>query len=98
MLVRAARDLLQRADVLVPVPLHRGRLFHRKYNQAAVLAFAVGRLADKPVLPDGLERIRPNRPLDDRSPEERAREIAGSLRSGRLARRAVCRPERAAGG
>jgi predicted amidophosphoribosyltransferase len=44
MLVRAGQELLQRADVLVPVPLHRNRLFHRKYNQAAVLAQVIGRL------------------------------------------------------
>jgi ComF family protein len=87
MMLRAARDLLPRADVLVPVPLHRNRLFHRKYNQAGVLAFAIGRLADKPVLPDGLQRIRPTAPLDDRSPEERAREVGGSV---------AVRPSRAA--
>lgn len=80
MLVRAGQALLERADVLVPVPLHRGRLFHRKYNQAAVLAFATGRLAGKPVLPDALQRTRHTAPLDDKSPEERAREVAGSLR------------------
>ena len=37
MMVRAGAALLERADVLVPVPLHRRRLFQRKYNQAAVL-------------------------------------------------------------
>jgi ComF family protein len=80
MLVRAGQALLERADVLVPVPLHRQRLFHRKYNQAAVLAFAAGRLARRPVLPDALLRTRRTAPLDDKSPEERAREVAGSLR------------------
>ncbi len=80
MLVRAGQALLERADVLVPVPLHRRRLFHRKYNQAAVLAFAAGRLAQRPVLPDVLQRTRCTAPLDDKSPEERAREVAGSLR------------------
>ncbi len=80
MLVRAGQALLARADVLVPVPLHRRRLFQRKYNQAAVLAFAVGRLCGKPVLPDALRRTRRTTPLDDKSPEERAREVAGALR------------------
>nr|WP_294529477.1 ComF family protein [uncultured Rhodopila sp.] len=88
MLVRAGQHLLERADVIVPVPLHRRRLFHRKYNQAAVLAFAVGRLVRKPVLPDALQRTRRTAPLDDKMPEERAREVAGSLR---------VRPNRAAG-
>ena len=55
-------------------------MFQRKYNQAAVLAFAVGRLARRPVLPDALQRTRRTAPLDEKSPEERAREVAGSLR------------------
>nr|WP_294551917.1 ComF family protein [uncultured Rhodopila sp.] len=80
MLVRAGQEMLARADLLVPVPLHRRRLFHRKYNQAAVLAFAAGRIARRPVLPDALQRTRRTAPLDDKSPEERAREVAGSLR------------------
>ena len=56
MLVRAGQEMLARADLLVPVPLHRRRLFHRKYNQAAVLAFAAGRIARRPVLPDEIGR------------------------------------------
>jgi ComF family protein len=79
MMARAGAALLARADVLVPVPLHRRRLFERKYNQAAVLAYAVGRLAGRPVMPDGLARTRRTAPLDDKSPEERAREVAGSF-------------------
>ena len=88
MMLRAGTALLQRADLLVPVPLHRRRLFQRKYNQAAVLAFAVGRLAGREVLPDALMRTRRTAPLDEKSPEERAREVAGSLlvRPSRVAR------------
>jgi ComF family protein len=88
MMARAGAALLLRADVLVPVPLHRRRLFERKYNQAGVLAFAVGRLADRPVLPDALVRTRRTSPLDEKSPEERAREVAGSfsVRPSALAR------------
>ncbi|HEY4044143.1 MAG TPA: ComF family protein [Rhodopila sp.] len=80
MMVRAGAALLQRADALVPVPLHRRRLFQRKYNQAALLALAIGRLAARPVWPDALIRTRRTAPLDEKSPEERAREVAGSLR------------------
>ena len=94
MMMRSGAGLLARAEVLVPVPLHRRRLFQRKYNQAAVLAFAVGRLADCPVLPDALIRTRRTAPLDEKSPEERAREVAGSFlvrssRVGQIAGRTV---------
>jgi len=80
MMARAGAALLQRADVLVPVPLHRQRLFERKYNQAAVLAFAVGRLSHRAVAPDALIRTRRTAPLDAKSPEERAQEVAGFFR------------------
>jgi ComF family protein len=89
MMVRAGAGLLSHgATVLVPVPLHRRRLFQRKYNQAAVLAFAVGRLTGRPVLADALVRTRQTAPLDEKSPEERAREVAGSflVRTSRVER------------
>ena len=36
-MARAGRELLAEADLLVPVPLHRGRLFWRRFNQANAL-------------------------------------------------------------
>lgn len=80
MMVRAGNGLLDQAGVLVPVPLHRRRLFYRKYNQAAILACAIARLAGKPVMPDGLQRIRRTAPLDAKNPAERAAEVTGSVR------------------
>jgi ComF family protein len=45
----AGRELIPRADLLVPVPLHRWRLWHRRFNQAALLARGLGRDTGKPV-------------------------------------------------
>ncbi|AGZ79285.1 competence protein ComF [Anaplasma marginale str. Dawn] len=42
------KAVLEGADILVPVPMHRVRLMHRKYNQAALLAQAVGKLRKIP--------------------------------------------------
>ncbi|HJU15015.1 MAG TPA: double zinc ribbon domain-containing protein, partial [Stellaceae bacterium] len=39
---RAGAEILDGADLLVPVPLHWTRLFQRRYNQAALLARAIG--------------------------------------------------------
>ena len=94
MMTRAGAALVQRADVLVPVPLHRRRLFARKYNQAAILAYAVGRLARRKVLPDALARTRNTSSLDKKSPEERAQEVTGSFqvrqsRSAQISNRTV---------
>jgi ComF family protein len=40
-MMRAGRESLADADVLVPVPLHRRRFFSRGFNQSAELARAV---------------------------------------------------------
>src|SRR5579875_2754067 len=37
-MARAGAAMLNQADVIVPVPLHRARLRRRRYNQAALLA------------------------------------------------------------
>lgn len=53
----ACAELLVEADVLVPVPLHWTRLFHRRYNQAALLAQSIVGISGVEVAP-GLVRCR----------------------------------------
>jgi predicted amidophosphoribosyltransferase len=57
-LSRASAPLLAEADALVPVPLHRARLFSRRYNQAAEIARPLARLSGLAYLPDALVRGR----------------------------------------
>lgn len=57
-LARQAAPLCRADTLVVPVPLHRARLFHRRYNQSALLALALGRELDRPALPDLLLRTR----------------------------------------
>jgi ComF family protein len=78
-MVRAGAELLREADVLVPVPLHRTRLFRRRYNQAALLALRVGRLAGRPCVPDALIRLRATESLGEKSAEQRAVEVTGAF-------------------
>ena len=86
-MARAGAALLGDADLLVPVPLHRRRLFQRRYNQAAMLAFALGRRAGLPVIPGLLTRLRFTQSLGRKSAGERRDEIGGAfaLRRGRHA-------------
>ena len=81
-MARAGRALLDGADLLVPVPLHRARLRARRYNQAALLARAVRRAAGRaaPALSvDALARTRATRPLARASAGERRDALDGAV-------------------
>lgn len=43
-MLRAGSELIADADLIVPVPLHRGRLFTRRFNQSAELSRAISGL------------------------------------------------------
>jgi ComF family protein len=57
-MLRAGDGMIEACDALVPVPLHRGRMLSRKFNQAAELARHVARLSGKPLLPATLLRLK----------------------------------------
>lgn len=71
-----ARLLPVGADLLVPVPLHRWRMWRRGYNQAALIARAVGRIADVPVAVDTLARTKRTPVLRGMSGRERRLAVA----------------------
>jgi ComF family protein len=56
LIVAALRSQAADVDALVPVPLHRARLYSRGYNQAAELARALGRELGLPTLERGIGR------------------------------------------
>ena len=71
-LARAGAEMLARPGaMIVPVPLHRWRLWSRGYNQAAELAKAVARVSDAPLLLDGLVRRKPTAASGGLNPRQR---------------------------
>ncbi|MET1756042.1 phosphoribosyltransferase family protein [Novosphingobium sp. RD2P27] len=66
--------------VVVPVPLHRWRLWRRGYNQAAVLAREVTRLAGGMLAVDALSRHKATASLGGLGRKARKRELSGAIR------------------
>ncbi len=85
-LKRAAVDLTQDCDAVVPVPLHRTRLFARRYNQAAEIARPLARLTGLTFLPDALVRSRDTGSQGGKSASGRKRNVAGAFEVRRPAK------------
>ena len=66
--------------VLVPVPLHRTRLWTRGFNQSALVARELSRRLDIAADPMLLRRIRRTPPLKGMSPFQRRKTVAGAFR------------------
>ncbi len=80
MLVVSARlPILAKGAVLVPVPLHPERLVTRGYNQAALLAGALGRQLGLRCLPDLLARERATASQVGQGALDRAHNVAGAF-------------------
>lgn len=67
------------APLLVPVPLHRWRLWHRGFNQAALLAKELAPMGKGESLLDGLLRRRRTPSLGGLGREARERALAGAI-------------------
>ena len=93
-LSRAAVDLLEEADAVVPVPVHRARLLRRRYNQAAEIARPLARAAGLANLPDALVRKRDTASQGGKSASGRKRNVAAAFavpeaRRGQVAGRRI---------
>ncbi len=65
--------------MLVPVPLHRGRLAVRGFNQSLLIAREIGRMRGVTVAPRLLRRTRSTPPLKGMSFSQRRRTVAGAF-------------------
>jgi ComF family protein len=77
---RAGGELVAEADVVVPVPLHRWRLWSRRYNQSALLAAAVATGAGKPLASRAVMRARATAQQVGLTASERDRNVRGAFR------------------
>ena len=79
-MARAGDEILGNTDLLVPVPLHRGRLVRRRFNQAALLAGRVSACSGVPVDAFALTRVKPTPPQVGLTRTQRAANVQGAFR------------------
>ena len=81
-MARYMAPLVRPADgaLLVPVPLHRGRLWQRGFNQSALVADHLSRLTGMRHEPRLLRRVKRTPPLKGMSLRQRRRLVAGAFR------------------
>ena len=79
-MARAAGDMLGPGVVLVPVPLHRWRLWRRGFNQAALLAQELARLSGAATDVDALVRVKATKPSAGMGRKARADNVRGAFR------------------
>jgi ComF family protein len=93
-MARAGREILDGADLLVPVPLHWRRAWHRRYNQSGALGRAIERASGVKLRGDILQRVRRTEQQVGLSRPQRASNVQGAFkvspeRQGEMAGRRV---------
>ena len=79
-MARAGAELIAEADIVVPVPLHRRRLWWRRFNQSVMLGRGVAERTGKRLAPMALARVRPTRQQVGLSAGERDKNVRGAFR------------------
>ena len=85
-LATAGAELLADADLIVPVPLYRARLWSRRFNQSALLARGLARLTGQEVDCFTLKRVKRTANQVGLSAAQRRRNVAGAFKVSRLRR------------
>ncbi|WP_246505053.1 ComF family protein [Microvirga antarctica] len=80
MMTRAGAELLADADVIVPVPLHRFRLWQRRFNQAMALAGCIAAKSGVACNPFLLARVRRTRQQVGLTKAQRQQNLQGAFR------------------
>lgn len=60
LIYRQSSELIGKADLIIPVPMHKTNLRRRQYNHALLIAKSLSKLADKEFKVDALIKARPS--------------------------------------
>lgn len=78
-MARAGKELLEDADMLVPVPLHWRRGWSRRYNQSGALAKVIARQSGVKMVSEALRRTRVTEQQIGLSRKDRASNVQGAF-------------------
>jgi len=78
-MIRAGSNLIDESDLAIPVPLHWSRLLSRRYNQAALLAQAIGKKKTIPVNTNILLRRKKTKSQGYMTRPQRHRNLQGAF-------------------
>ena len=79
-LLQSGKSLIDEADIIIPVPLHRMRILKRRYNQADIIARDLMRhYPEKTYIPDALLRVRNTQSQGHKKFEERKKNIRNAF-------------------
>jgi ComF family protein len=79
-MARAGKELLDEADMLVPVPLHWRRGWSRRYNQSGALARVISSQSGVRVAAEALRRVRATEQQIGLSRAQRASNVQGAFK------------------
>jgi len=78
-MARAGREVLDGADMLIPVPLHWRRAWHRRFNQSGALGRAIERQSGIALRGDLIRRVRATEQQVGLSRSQRASNVQGAF-------------------
>lgn len=78
-LIEARLPVLDGEWVIIPVPLHRSRLWYRGFNQAGLLARNLAKATGKTLIVDGLVRRKRTQSLGGMNRKARERTLSGTI-------------------
>ncbi len=78
-LINAGKDILEEADLIVPVPLHPWRLWSRRFNQSSLLAQAVSQQSNIPIDHLILKRKRNTKAQVGQTRKQREKNVSGAF-------------------
>ena len=79
-MARTGHELVSSGELIVPVPLHRFRLWQRRFNQAADLARSVSEASGAGYRPDLLQRIKRTRQQVGLKREDRRKNVRAAFK------------------